>query len=69
MDLESTASSSKRVFTPLYVATGDMSKDKLAFIHTLERLKVRIIILYESFRDAMEIIFRLKSGLDGLITM
>jgi len=29
------------VFPPLYVATGDTSKDKLAFIHTLERLKTQ----------------------------
>lgn len=47
MDLENISLSSKRVFPPLYVATGDASKDKLAFIHILERLKVRIILLYE----------------------
>ena len=45
MGLENISLSSKRVFPPLYVATGDSSKDKLAFIHILERLKVRIILL------------------------
>ncbi|KAF8903425.1 HD domain-containing protein [Gymnopilus junonius] len=31
----------KRVFPPLYKATGDASKDRLAFIHILERLKTQ----------------------------
>jgi hypothetical protein len=33
--------SDKRVFPPLYVQTGDISKDRLQFIHILERLKVK----------------------------
>lgn len=41
MGLENTPLSSKRVFPPLYVATGDSSRDKLAFIHILERLKTQ----------------------------
>ena len=39
-ELEVTSRSDKRVFSPLYVPTGDISKDRLAFIHILERLKV-----------------------------
>uniref|UniRef100_A0A8H8CHS1 Uncharacterized protein n=1 Tax=Psilocybe cubensis TaxID=181762 RepID=A0A8H8CHS1_PSICU len=31
----------KRVFPPLYTPTGDALKDKLAFIHLLERLKTQ----------------------------
>jgi hypothetical protein len=31
---------SRRVFPPLYFATGNASRDRLAFIHVLERLKV-----------------------------
>ncbi|PPQ85248.1 hypothetical protein CVT25_010021 [Psilocybe cyanescens] len=38
----------KRVFPPLYTPTGDSLKDKLAFIHILERLKV-----YHMYRMAM----------------
>ncbi|CCM02595.1 uncharacterized protein FIBRA_04698 [Fibroporia radiculosa] len=30
---------SKRVFPPLYSSTGNTAKDRLAFFHTLERLK------------------------------
>jgi hypothetical protein len=37
---------SKRVFPPLYVQTGDISRDRLAFIHILERLKVKQIFLF-----------------------
>jgi hypothetical protein len=32
--------SAKRVFPPLYRSTGDVSVDRLAFVHILERLKV-----------------------------
>ena len=39
-------SSDKRVFPPLYVQTGDVSKDRLAFIHILERLKVKSRFCY-----------------------
>ena len=41
MASEVTSRSDKRVFPPLYVQTGDISKDRLAFIHILERLKVK----------------------------
>jgi len=69
MDLEKNVSlSSKRVFPPLYIATGDPCKDKLAFIHILERLKVRIILLHERFHQSDGYKLRLKSGLDGLTT-
>lgn len=68
MSLENVSLSSKRVFPPLYIATGDPSKDKLAFIHILERLKVRIIPLYERLQRSHGYKSRLKSGLDGLIT-
>ena len=36
----SDSTSNKRVFPPLYVTTGNVSRDRLAFIHILERLKV-----------------------------
>ncbi|KAF4610854.1 hypothetical protein D9613_006634 [Agrocybe pediades] len=36
-----TPTQTKRVFPPLYVPTGDTAKDKLAFIHVLERLKTQ----------------------------
>jgi hypothetical protein len=68
MGLENVSLSSKRVFPPLYIATGDPSKDKLAFIHILERLKVRIILLYERLHRSHGYKLRLKSELDGLIT-
>lgn len=68
MGPENISLSSKRVFPPLYVATGDPSKDKLAFIHILERLKVRIIFLCERHYRSHGYKIRLKSGLDGLIT-
>ncbi|KAF9054009.1 hypothetical protein BJ165DRAFT_680170 [Panaeolus papilionaceus] len=32
---------SGRPFPPLYVSTGEASKDRLAFIHILERLKTQ----------------------------
>ncbi|KAI0369742.1 HD domain-containing protein [Pilatotrama ljubarskyi] len=35
------SSSAKRVFPPLYVSSGDVSADRLAFFHILERLKKR----------------------------
>ena len=35
-----TSTEGKRIFPLLYVQTGDVSKDKLAFIHILEKLKV-----------------------------
>ncbi|EGO20611.1 hypothetical protein SERLADRAFT_351721 [Serpula lacrymans var. lacrymans S7.9] len=34
-------SSSKRIFPPLYVSSGDISADRLAFFHILERLKTQ----------------------------
>ncbi|KAI6044462.1 HD domain-containing protein [Pisolithus marmoratus] len=34
------SSSGKRVFPPLYVSTGDVDTDRLAFFHVLERLKI-----------------------------
>lgn len=40
MDENSSAGPS-RIFPSLYVPTGDTAKDRLAFIHILERLKVR----------------------------
>lgn len=55
MSLENVSLSSKRVFPPLYIATGDPSKDKLAFIHILERLKVRIIPFMNASNDLMGI--------------
>ena len=36
----SSASTSERTFPPLYSPTGNESKDRLAFFHILERLKV-----------------------------
>jgi len=41
MASEVTSKSGKRIFPPLYVKTGDISKDRLAFIHILERLKTQ----------------------------
>ncbi|KAM5533821.1 hypothetical protein V8D89_012484 [Ganoderma adspersum] len=38
---EHTAASSKRVFPPLYVSSGDAPQDRLAFFHVLERLKTQ----------------------------
>ncbi|KAI0358246.1 HD domain-containing protein [Trametes cingulata] len=35
------ASAGKRVFPPLYVSSGDVSMDRLAFFHILERLKTQ----------------------------
>ncbi|KAI6167305.1 hypothetical protein EDD17DRAFT_1469037 [Pisolithus thermaeus] len=35
------SSSGKRVFPPLYVPTGDVDTDRLAFFHVLERLKTQ----------------------------
>ncbi|KAI6126177.1 HD domain-containing protein [Pisolithus croceorrhizus] len=35
------SSSGKRVFHPLYVPTGDVDIDRLAFFHVLERLKTQ----------------------------
>ncbi|KAF8159907.1 HD domain-containing protein [Crassisporium funariophilum] len=34
-------SGTKRTFPPLYVQSGDKSKDRLAFIHVIERLKTQ----------------------------
>ena len=41
MASEVTSKSGKRIFPPLHVQTGDISRDRLAFIHILERLKVK----------------------------
>ncbi len=38
--MEATSTASIRTFPPLYVPTGEAAKDRLAFIHILERLKV-----------------------------
>ncbi|KAI0700121.1 HD domain-containing protein [Cerioporus squamosus] len=38
---ENPQSPAKRVFPPLYVSSGDESMDRLAFFHTLERLKTQ----------------------------
>ena len=47
MASEVTSRNDKRVFPPLYVQTGDISKDRLAFIHILERLKVKAdLVIY-----------------------
>ena len=46
MASESEVTSGKRIFPPLYVQTGDISKDRLAFIHILERLKVKANLFY-----------------------
>ncbi|KAI6014078.1 HD domain-containing protein [Pisolithus microcarpus] len=35
------SSSGKRVFPPLYVPTGDVDTDRLAFFHVLQRLKTQ----------------------------
>ena len=40
MPTEHPVASSKRVFPPLYVSSGDVAQDRLAFFHVLERLKV-----------------------------
>ncbi|EIW78999.1 HD domain-containing protein [Coniophora puteana RWD-64-598 SS2] len=37
----STGSEAKRVFPPLYVASGNASTDRLAFFHIIERLKTQ----------------------------
>ena len=49
MALEVTSKSGNRIFPPLYVQTGDISKDRLAFIHVLERLKVKADLLFFFF--------------------
>ncbi|KAG2011278.1 HD domain-containing protein [Coprinopsis cinerea AmutBmut pab1-1] len=41
MEAQSTTSKPKRTFPPLYKSVGDEDKDKLAFIHVLERLKTQ----------------------------
>ena len=49
MASEVTSKTGKRIFPPLYVQTGDVSKDRLAFIHVLERLKVKTdLFIYNS---------------------
>ncbi|KZT52986.1 hypothetical protein CALCODRAFT_458536 [Calocera cornea HHB12733] len=35
------SSTSKRTFPPMYTATGDVAKDRLAFFHIIERLKTQ----------------------------
>ena len=42
--LEVKSKTGKRIF-PLYVQTGDISKDRLAFIHISERLKMKTILI------------------------
>lgn len=39
--MEAASAESIRTFPPQYVPTGETPKDRLAFIHILERLKVR----------------------------
>ena len=56
---------SKRVFPPLYVPTGDASTDRLAFFHVLERLKVPVSLVTN---DPLTISTRLRSAQDGWIT-
>ena len=41
---------SKRMFPPLYVPTGDASTDRLAFFHVLERLKVPVSLVTNDLR-------------------
>ncbi|RPD64450.1 HD domain-containing protein [Lentinus tigrinus ALCF2SS1-7] len=38
---EDPSSPAKRVFPPLYISSGDVSMDRLAFFHILERLKTQ----------------------------
>jgi hypothetical protein len=55
----------KRDFPPLYKSSGNVSSDRLAFFHILERLKVSAsICITEAVRHFY---CRLKSGLDGSI--
>ena len=72
-ELEVTSRSDKRVFPPLYVPTGDISKDRLAFIHILERLKVKKkkILLFNSQVDnqVLRVLVRRRKEQDGLSTM
>ena len=64
------SSSDKRVFPPLYVQTGDTSKDRLAFIHILERLKVNIqILLFINSQVDNQGLVRHRKEEDGLNTM
>ena len=73
MTSEVTSKSDKRIFPPLYVQTGDISKDRLAFIHILERLKVKKkqILLFNSQVDnqVLRVLVRRRKEQDGLSTM
>ncbi|TEB33077.1 HD domain-containing protein, partial [Coprinellus micaceus] len=41
MDISNTEVASRRAFPPLYTSSGDQGRDRLAFIHILERLKTQ----------------------------
>lgn len=71
MASEVTSKSDKRIFPPLYVQTGDISKDRLAFIHILERLKVRAryLILRLILKVLLRGLIRRKKEQDGLNIM
>ncbi|PPQ65026.1 hypothetical protein CVT24_008174 [Panaeolus cyanescens] len=62
---ESSSTSSGRPFLPLYVPTGEVSKDRLAFIHILERLKVRLLRIRKYLTYLTKINDRLKNARDG----
>ena len=61
---EHTAASSKRVFPPLYVSSGDTAQDRLAFFHVLERLKVCHVVTH-LFQKRISYLDRLRKGPAG----
>ena len=62
--------SSKRAFPPLYKSAGDASVDRLAFVHILERLKVRTYLILLHLLSGFHLFFdRRKNALDGSIIM
>lgn len=54
MQISTSAPISQRVFPPLYKPTGDTAKDRLAFIHILERLKASLLGLMRFSRVIKE---------------
>lgn len=66
-EINNTTTRHHRSFPPLYVSSGDVNIDRLAFFHILERLKVRFF--FSIILKQLTIWCRLRNALDGYITM
>lgn len=67
MSSQRSGGATARVFPPLYVSAGNVSADRLAFFHILERLKVRALVSLCD-QDVYDVLNRRRNALVGWTT-